>query len=53
MHSENISSAVYLNKSILILIILFLEFFVLLIYINIFYEKPIKNLETSVKFFLL
>ncbi|RKW24683.1 serine/threonine-protein phosphatase [Candidatus Gracilibacteria bacterium] len=53
LHSENISSAVYLNKSILILIILFLEFFVLLIYINIFYEKPIKNLETSVKFFLL
>ena len=37
LHSENISSAVYLNKSILILIILFLEFFVLLIYINIFY----------------
>ena len=53
LYSENISSAVYLNKSILILIILFLEFFVLLIYINIFYEKPIKNLETSVKFFLL
>ena len=53
LHSENISSAAYLNKSILILIILFLEFFVLLIYINIFYEKPIKNLETSVKFFLL
>ena len=53
LHSENISCAVYLNKSILILIILFLEFFVLLIYINIFYEKPIKNLETSVKFFLL
>ena len=53
LHSEIISSAAYLNKSILILIILFLEFFVLLIYINIFYEKPIKNLETSVKFFLL
>ena len=53
LYSEDISSAIFLNKSVLILIILFLEFFVLLIYINIFYEKPIKNLETSVKFFLL
>ena len=53
LYSEDISSAIFLNKSVLILIILFLEFFVLLIYINVFYEKPIKNLETSVKFFLL
>ena len=53
LYSEDISSAIFLNKSVLILIILFLEFFLLLIYINVFYEKPIKNLETSVKFFLL
>lgn len=54
LKSEDISSSVsFLDKNILVSMVIFLEFFIIVIFINLVYEKPIKNLETAIKFFLL
>ena len=53
LNSAKISEYVSFEKNIIIAVAIIIEYLVILISISKFYEKPIKNLETAIKFFLL
>ena len=53
LNSAKISEHISFDRNIVIWIAIFIEFLAVIVFINRFYEKPIKNLETAIKFFLL
>lgn len=51
INSENILKD-FASKNTILFAVIFLEYFLIILFIRFFYEKPISNLVTAIKFFL-